>query len=322
MMLKVFVLVTAVVLLTVGAGGTSAAAAQPWTFGVSYQNLAFPYVAALQKAAQAACKALGVKCLETDAFNDTEKELKNVESMLAQGVNCLAFEAASLKASSASIVAANKKGVPVVQFNGKAEGGQWVTFIGSEQPDSGAQLGVWLTGLYKQLGKPQLKGIYLRGVAGQITDIARNDGLKNRLKAENLVDKVSFTEQYADYDRGKGQSVTESLLTRDKSYDFIVANNDDMILGALQVVRQFKLIGKVHMAGVDGLPEALDSIQKGELDATVFQDPEGQGGGGVWGCYLHLSGVKLPKDVLIPFKLVTKANVSEFVAIAKRVYVK
>jgi ABC-type sugar transport system substrate-binding protein len=32
--------------------------------------------------------------------------------------------------------------------------------------------------------------------------------------------------------------------------------------------------------------------------------------------------VKLPKDILIPFKLVTKANVSEFVAIAKRVYVK
>src|SRR2546422_9053365 len=141
MMHKVLALAIALMLLTIGAVG--AAAAQPWTFGVSYQNLAFPYVAALQKAAQAACKALAVKCLETDAFNDTEKELKNVESMLGEGVNGLAFRAASLKASSAAIVAANKKGVPVVQFNGKADGGQWVTFVGSEQPDSGAQLGVW-----------------------------------------------------------------------------------------------------------------------------------------------------------------------------------
>ncbi len=318
---KLLLVLAIAVLLAFGGGAVSGAPAQ-WTFGVSYQNLAFPYVAALQKAAQAACKALGVKCVETDAFNDTEKELKNVESMLAQGVNCLAFEAASLKASSASIIAANKKGVPVVQFNGKAEGGEWVTFVGSEQPESGGQLGVYLSGLYKKLGKPKLRGIYLRGVAGQITDIARNDGLKNRLKAENLLDKISFTEQYADYDRGKGQSVTESLLTRDKSYDFIVANNDDMILGALQVVRQFKLTGKIHLAGVDGLPEALEAIQKGELDSTVFQDPEGQGGGGIWGCYLHLSGVKLPKDILIPFKLVTTANVNEFMAIAKRVYVK
>jgi inositol transport system substrate-binding protein len=301
-------------------GGGSAQ--EKYTIGISYQNLAFPYVAALQKAAQNACTALGVQCLETDAVNDTDKELRNVESMLAKGINCLAFEAASLKASVASIDAANKKGIPVVQFNGKAEGGDYVSFVGSEQTDSGAKLGAYLAGLYQQMGKPKLRGIYLRGVAGQVTDIARNDGVKNYLKSANLLDKVEFTEQYADYDRGKGQSVTESLLTKDRTYDFIIANNDDMILGALQVARQFNLVGKIHMVGVDGLPESLAAIKRGDLDATVFQDPEGQGGGGVWGCYLALKGVKLPKDILIPFKLVTKGNVDQFIAIANRVYLK
>jgi ABC-type sugar transport system substrate-binding protein len=292
------------------------------SIGISYQNLAFPYVAALKKAAENACKALGVDCVEADAVNDTNKELANVESMLAKGVGCLAFEAASLDASVASIQAANKKGVPVVQFNGKASGGDYVTFVGSEQTDSGQKLGQYLSGLYKQLGKDKLRGVYLRGVAGQVTDIARNDGMKNYLQSAGLSDKIAFTEQYADYDRGKAQAVTESMLTKDKNYDFIVANNDDMILGALQVVRQFNLIGKVHMSGVDGLPEALAAIKKGELDATVFQDPEGQGGGGVWGCYLAVKGVKLPKQLLIPFSLVTKDNVDSFVAIADRVYVK
>ena len=66
------------------------------SIGVSYQNLAFPYVAALKKAAENAYKALGVECVETDAVNDTNKELANVESMLAKGIVCLAFEAASL----------------------------------------------------------------------------------------------------------------------------------------------------------------------------------------------------------------------------------
>jgi ABC-type sugar transport system substrate-binding protein len=310
---------TAAAMVLLAAGGGSGRAE---TIGISYQNLAFPYVAALQKAAENACKALGVECVEADAVNDTNKELSNVEAMLAKGIDCLAFEAASLDASVASIDAANKKGVPVVQFNGKASGGDYVTFVGSAQTDSGVKLGQFLEGLYKKLGKDKLKGIYLRGVAGQVTDIARNDGVKNYLNSAGLGDKIEFVEQYADYDRGKGQAVTESILTKDKNYDFIVANNDDMILGALQVVRQFNLTGKIHMAGVDGLPEALESIQKGELDATVFQDPEGQGGGGVWGCYLALDGVKLPKDILIPFKLVTKANVDDFLAIAKRVYVK
>ena len=119
---------------TLLAAGVVAAIAAPgaradekMTIGISYQNLAFPYVAALQKAAQNACKALGVTCIEADAVNDTNKELNNVESMLTKGINCLAFEAASLEASVASINAANKKGVPVVQFNGKAGGGDYVT---------------------------------------------------------------------------------------------------------------------------------------------------------------------------------------------------
>ena len=206
------------------------------TIGISYQNLAFPFVAALQKAAQNTCKALDVNCIEADAVNDTNKELNNVESMMSKGIDCLAFEAASLEASVASIDAANKKNVPVVQFNGKAGGGDYVTFVGSAQTDSGVKLGQFLENLYKKLGKDKLTGIYLRGVAGQVTDIARNDGLKNYLSSAGLGDKIEFVEQNADYDRGKGQAVTESMLTKDKNYDFIVANNDDMILGALQVV--------------------------------------------------------------------------------------
>ena len=309
-----------VVAACAGIAISGAAAAQGMTIGISYQNLAFPYVAALQKAAENACKALAVDCIETDAVNDTNKELSNVESMLAKGIDCLAFEAASLDASVASIQAANQKNVPVVQFNGKASGGDYVTFIGSDQTDSGIKLGQFLEGVYKQLGKDKIRGIYLRGVAGQITDIARNDGLKNYLSSAGLGDKIEFVEQYADYDRGKGQAVTESMLTKDKNYDFIVANNDDMILGALQTVKQFGL--KLPMAGVDGLPESLAAIKSGDLAATVFQDPEGQGGGGVWGCYLAGKGVNLPKELLIPFTLVTKDNVDNFVAIANRVYVK
>lgn len=319
-MRKRFVSMSAVACAAFACGICGAHAQGKMTIGVSYQNLAFPYVAALQKAAENACKALGVDCVEADAVNDTNKELNNVESMLSKGISCLAFEAASLDASVASIQAANKKGVPVVQFNGKAGGGDYVTFIGSAQTDSGVKLGQFLEGVFKKSGKDKIRGVYLRGVAGQITDIARNDGMKNYLQSAGLSGKIEFVEQYADYDRGKGQAVTESLLTKDKNYDFIVANNDDMILGALQTTKQFGL--KIPMAGVDGLPETLAAIKRGDLAATVFQDPEGQGGGGVWGCYLTLKGVKLPKDLLIPFTLVTQANVDDFVAIANRVYVK
>lgn len=297
-------------------------AEKEWVIGVSYQNLAFPYVAAMQKAIQNSAKALGVKIIEADAFNDTNKELANVESMLAQNVDLLLFEAASLDASVASIEAANKAGVPVVQFNGKANGGEYVTFVGSNQIDSGLLLGKWLIELQKASGKDKLKGIYLRGVAGQITDTARHDGVVKALADANMTDKFEFTEQYADYDRGKGQSVTESILSQSTDYDFIVANNDDMILGAMAALDQFGLLGKMPMCGVDGLPEALDAIKAGNLSATVFQNPEGQAAGGLVAAVWYLEGAKPEKEILIPFQLVTKDNVDEIAKIANRVYIK
>src|SRR4029077_20013322 len=112
-------------------------ASKPWTIGVSYTDTSISYIAALQKAVQAKAMAMGVKIIEVDAKNDTNVELANVESLLQQHIDLLLLEGASLKASVASIEAANKAKVPVVHFNILAEGGEYVTFVGSNQIDSG-----------------------------------------------------------------------------------------------------------------------------------------------------------------------------------------
>ena len=171
---------TAAAVVLLAAAGS---AAEPRRSASPTRTLRFPMSPRSRRRRRTPARRSASNCIEADAVNDTNKELSNVESMLAKGIDCLAFEAASLDASVASIDAANKKGVPVVQFNGKASGGDYVTFVGSAQTDSGVKLGQFLEGLYKKLGKDKLKGIYLRGVAGQVTDIARNDGMKNYLNS-------------------------------------------------------------------------------------------------------------------------------------------
>lgn len=300
-------------------GSAPPAEARP-RIGVSYQALRFPFVAALQRAAQARAAQLGVELVEADAGNDVAAELANVESLLRQKIDCLAFEATSLDASSASIDAANRAGVPVVQFNGRANGGSSLVFVGSEQSQSGDLLGQWLATLLRASGKEKLSGIYLRGVAGQVTDTARSDALRARLEREGASAKLELFEQFADYDRARGQSVTESLLAAHPDVDFIAANNDDMILGALEAVEARGLGGRIALAGVDGLPETLERIAEGRITATVFQDPEAQGAGAVQACADHLAGKPLPPEILIPFELIEGGNAAAAVERARRVY--
>jgi ABC-type sugar transport system substrate-binding protein len=297
-------------------------ASKEWTIGVSYTDVSISYIAALQKAVQAKAKEMGVKIIEVDAKNDTNVELANVESLLQQHIDLLLLEGASLKASVASIEAANKANVPVVHFNILAEGGHYVTFVGSNQIESGIDMGNQIVKLYKQLGKPKLKGIYMRGIAGYITDEIRNKGVKDTLANAGIGDKIDWTEQYADFSRGKAQSVAESILAKAQDYDFIIANGDDMILGALGAVKAAGLLGKVQVyTSVDGLPETLDAIKAGEIVSTIFQNPEGQGEGGIMAATMYLDGDKnLPKEILIPFVPTDKSNVDEIMKIANRVY--
>ena len=297
-------------------------ASKQWTIGVSYTDTSISYIAALQRAVQAKAKEMGVKIVEVDAKNDTNVELANVESLLQQHIDLLLLEGASLKASVASIEAANKANVPVVHFNILAEGGNYVTFVGSNQIESGVDMGNEIVKLYKDLGKPKLKAIYMRGIAGYITDEIRNKGVKDTLAKAGIGDKIEWTEQYADFSRSKAQSVAESILAKSQDYDFIIANGDDMILGALGAVKAAGLLGKVRVfTSVDGLPETLDAIKAGEIVSTIFQNPEGQGEGGIMAATMYLDGAKdLPKEILIPFVPTDKSNVAEIMKIANRVY--
>jgi ABC-type sugar transport system substrate-binding protein len=302
-----------------GSGEPADAAARP-RIGVSYQALRFPFVAALQRAARARAGELGVELIEADAGNDVATELANVESLLRQDIDCLAFEATSLDASSASIEAANRAGVPVVQFNGRANGGQSLAFVGSEQSESGDLLGQWLVARLRESGRPSISGIYLRGVAGQVTDTARSAALRARLARAGVAQRIELIEHFADYDRARGQAVTEALLAANPKIDFIAANNDDMILGALEAVEARGLGGKIGLAGVDGLPETLARIAQGRIAATVFQDPEAQGAGAVQACADHLAGKPLPPEILIPFELVEQGDAAAAAERARRVY--
>ena len=116
--------------------------------------------------------------------------------------------------------------------------------------------------------------VNLQGQPGASPAIDRNQGVHNVL--DPMADKYEFVaEQTANFARDEGASVTEAILAGlDSPPDVIVAANDDMALGALQVVQEQGL--DIAIIGFDALPEALASVRDGGLLATIEQMPGGQ----------------------------------------------
>jgi ABC-type sugar transport system substrate-binding protein len=77
----------------------------------------------------------------------------------------------------------------------------------------------------------------------------------------------------------------------------IVAANDDMALGALQVVQEQGL--DIAVIGFDALPEALASVRDGGLLATIEQMPGGQSRGAMKALVDYLRGGTRPEPVTL-----------------------
>lgn len=66
------------------------------------------------------------------------------------------------------------------------------------------------------------------------------------------------------------------------------------------------------IGGIDGTPDALEFIKKGDLNISIFQDAKGQGEGAVETAIKLTSGQKVESSVMIPYQLITKDNYQDF----------
>jgi len=119
------------------------------------------------------------------------------------------------------------------------------------------------------------------------------------------------------FDRATGQESGpgESLLQKygKDQLQALVAQNDEMAIGASSAIQAANRLGEFKvLIGVDGSKPALDAVTAGTLTATVFQDAVGQGTQAVVAAQKILAGEAVEPQLLIPFKLVTKENVSSF----------
>jgi len=120
-------------------------------------------------------------------------------------------------------------------------------------------------------------------------------------------------EQTANWQRDEAQDLVTNWLSAGEPFDVIFANNDEMAIGAIQAMKAAGIsMEDVVVTGVDATQDALVAMSAGDLDATVFQDARGQGAGSLDTALALARGEDVDQSVFIPFKLVTPANIDEY----------
>ena len=245
--------------------------AQDLKIATSMPGLGFPFFVHMQNQLNAEAETLGgIEVINYDGENSTPKQTSDVEAAVVSGVDGLIISPLDAVAMAPAVSAAVEAGVPVVTIDRRVEGVDVLAHIGADNVKGGEAQ----ANLIVERFPDGAKIVNLQGQPGASPAIDRNQGVHNIL--DGMKDKYEFVaEQTANFAREEGASVTEAILAGLASPpDIIVAANDDMALGALQVVQEQGL--DIAIIGFDALPEALASVRDGGLLATIEQLPGGQ----------------------------------------------
>lgn len=282
--------------------------AQDLQIFTSVPSLGFPFFVHMQKELSAEANSLGgISLMESDGQNQTTKQTGDVESAIIKGVDGIVISPIDAVAMAPALQQAVDAKIPVITIDRAVQGVEGIlSHVGADNVLGGQAQANLVVSLFPDGATV----VNLQGQPGASPAIDRNRGVHDIL--DPLSDKYTFVaEQTANFAREEGASVTEAILAGLATPpDVIVAANDDMALGALQVAQEQNL--EIVIIGFDALPEALGSVRDGGLTATIEQFPGGQSRTAMQAMVNYLRDGTTPDPlVLLTPIAITKENIEE-----------
>ena len=218
----------------------------------------------------------GWDLIATDAAGSAAKQVADVDSMIAQGIDVLFLPPREEKPLVPAVMKAKAAGIPTflvdrsVDPNVAKAGTHYVAFLGSDFVDQGRRVAEWT--LENFTGD---KGIIveLEGTTGSSPANDRKKGFDDVMAMHDNMTIVAS--QSGDFARDLGRQVMETLLQAHPDVNIVYAHNDEMAIGAIQALELAgrKPGGDVLVVSIDGTRDALQAIIDGKMGVTVESSP-------------------------------------------------
>ena len=246
-----------------------------------------------------------------DAQEDVIRQQDLVSNFIALGVDALIVVPVDTSAMDPIVRAAADAKIPLCFVNRNPFAEKTlppnVYYVGSQEIIAGQQQMEYMGELLGGKG----------GVAILMGKLDNEGALKRTEGNESVIaDKYPgvkvLAKETGNWQRDQGLSLTENWLTAyGDELNGILANNDEMALGAVEAL---KAAGRedIYVMGVDAIPDAKVAVGNGSLAATVLQDAVGQGAGSAKVVQEVLAGNTPDAVTWIPFVLITKENLADF----------
>lgn len=281
-----------------------------YRIGVSIARVDDNFMTYVRNGLDEAAKKENVQIQFEDAQGDVVRQLNQVQGFINQKVDAVIVLPVDTSATANITRAAVEAKTPLVYVNRHPDERtlpKGVVTVASNDIEAGQ---LQMRYLAEKLGGKGSLAIIMGDLAQNATH-DRTDGVKQVLKDYPGIKVVE--QQSAEWQRSKGMDLTSNWLLAGSRFDAIVANNDEMAIGAAMALQQAgKAKGEIAIVGIDGLPDGLAAIKRGMLVASVFQDPKAQATSAVQAALKMIKGEAVEPDVWVPFQLIKPEQLAVF----------
>jgi len=298
-------LATGVIISTFGFSTATFAKEKEITIGFSVPSLYFTWFVFTKEVALDEAEKLGVNVVVYDGMNKVSKQISDIEDMIVKGVDGVLISPIDIKALVPGLEKLDEADIPGATFDRKVVGVPFLVHVGADNVEGGRMAAVYIAAKLDGKGKV----IELQGTPGSSPAIDRGSGFHQ--VAEDFPQMEIVFSQTGQFDRETGMRVMEDAITAHPDFDAVWAHNDDMIMGALEAIRSAGYdLKDLTLVSFDAIPDALESIQEGRLDATIEQHPGKQVREAMRYLVNYIrTGERPPKhEIYIVPTLVTEAN--------------
>lgn len=277
------------------------------TIAWSPANLSNELQVTLTDCIKASVEALGATYLSADPQGDPVSQVEQVENYISRGVDMILMSPNDASACGVVLQEAVDAGIPMIIVNCKMDDMEGsLCYVGCDDLTAGEIL---MTYAADMLGGKGTIGI-LRGPDGLDAAIKRTTGIDNIL-AENP-DIVVFSSQAANWKTAEAMSTTENWL-QSTELNAIVCENDEMAVGAVEAIKgQGKSCDDILVFGIDGIPSAYESINNGEMKATLLQDAAAIADKTIEVMQLYFDTGAVESEYIIPWTVVDSSNIADY----------
>ncbi|KMO70295.1 monosaccharide ABC transporter substrate-binding protein (CUT2 family) [Mycobacterium sp. BK558] len=251
--------------LTACGAGDTTANSDTKRIGVSVYDMS-SFITAGKEGMEAYAKDNNIELVWNSANLDVSTQADQVDSMVNQGVDAIIVVPIQADSLGPQVATAKSKGIPLVAVNAALNNPD---VAASVQPDDVAAGEQEMQMMADRLGG---KGniVILQGPLGQSGELDRTKGINNVLA--KYPDIKVLAKDTANWKRDEAVNKMKNWISGfGPQINAVVAENDDMGLGALQALKESGRTD-VPIVGIDGIEDGLNAVKSGEFIGTSLQN--------------------------------------------------